>query len=761
MNTDLIGIINIISGLTQIIIGSVAFLSDTKNSIKKYYFISALFLGLWSISLFFYANPFIIDTTSWLRIVYTFAYAMTLGLILFATVFPENQKTKFKEFFWAIFLLMIVCSYFLWFTDLIVVSTTLESLSYNTIAKMGPLYPLYALPEVITAFYIVSYYIKQSKIAIGIEKRQIQYYFIGGIIMLIPVFLFDFLLPMAFNNTLYYKYSTIGNVIWTILVGYSILKTRFLDIKVVIGTIAVYFTKAFIITIFFLAVFLIAKIANLDLSILTILKLLPIAFILGIFLTKLFSLTETFFSNKLVYTNYHPIKDLQTYNKSISQLLKLDLLTNHLSLTIKTLLHANPISILILDKKGNLISKSSTQEPFIKTDEIYSILKIWENLNSNRMLIYSEFKSSKRAGKRMIDNNRNTILDFLEKNSLEIMYPLDENETYTGVIVIGRKDDRSSYTINDIDFLESLIQSTQIALARAFLYFEVENFNKSLQQKVNEQTQELQIKVEQLQEARKKETDMIDIMGHELRTPATIVKLNSGFLTKFIDEIHSDPQGYKKYIQRIQDAIENEIKLINTLLNSAKLEGNKIELSPEKIDIVKEIDMAIHGNENDATKRNLRIINKTDNNTPNAYADKARLNEILNNLLSNAIKYTEQGGLLVQTSFDENKIKIAIADSGKGIPKDDISKLGQKFYRVSTYIESSKEEKNSIVRPGGTGLGLFVTFNLVKMMGGDIWVQSELGKGSVFTFTIPRYTNQHENKVIDHINMFERLGLRK
>ena len=271
MNTDLIGIINIISGLTQVVIGGVAFFSDRKNSIKRYYFISALFLGSWSISLFFYSNPYILDTTTWLRIVYTFAYAMTLGLILFATVFPETNKSKFNIFFWVIFLLMLTSSYFLWFTDLIIVNTTYQALEYNTIAQMGTLYPLYALPEVITAFYIVSYYIKQSKVAIGIEKRQIQYYFVGGIIMLIPVFVFDFILPMAFNNTFYYKYSTIGNVIWTLLVGYSILKTRFLDIKVVVGTIAVYFTKAFLITIFFPLVFLIAQISKLDLSLIIVL----------------------------------------------------------------------------------------------------------------------------------------------------------------------------------------------------------------------------------------------------------------------------------------------------------------------------------------------------------------------------------------------------------------------------------------------------------------------------------------------------------
>ena len=217
-----------------------------------------------------------------------------------------------------------------------------------------------------------------------------------------------------------------------------------------------------------------------------------------------------------------------------------------------------------------------------------------------------------------------------------------------------------------------------------------------------------------MQEARKKESDMIDIMGHELRTPATIVKLNAQFLDKFASEIQSDPIGYQKYVKRIQDSIENEIKLINTLLSSAKLEGDRIELNPETIDIKQEIEMALHGNENDAKSKNLQLINKTDPNTPQIYADKAGTVEVLNNLINNAIKYTDKGGVKVTTHFDNEYVTVNIIDTGKGIPEEDVSKLGQKFYRINNYIESSKDDNVDVVRPGGTGLGLYVTFNLVK-----------------------------------------------
>ena len=252
---------------------------------------------------------------------------------------------------------------------------------------------------------------------------------------------------------------------------------------------------------------------------------------------------------------------------------------------------------------------------------------------------------------------------------------------------------------------------------------------------------------------------MIDIMGHERRTPATVVKLNVELLQKYVD---SNPEEFKRHLGRIKDAIENEIKLINTLLSSAKLEGSKVEINSEEVDVLMEIDMCIHGHEREAKEKKLKIVNKVKKRTPPIYADKARIIEILNNLLDNAIKYTEKGSVTVKTEYDKQGVTVSIEDTGQGIPKDELSKLGTKFYRVGNYIEGKNWDPVDIVRPGGTGLGLYVTFSLVKLMKGKIWVESKLGKGSKFLFTLPIYRGQNEkrSKKIS-LNMFERLGLKK
>jgi len=164
--------------------------------------------------------------------------------------------------------------------------------------------------------------------------------------------------------------------------------------------------------------------------------------------------------------------------------------------------------------------------------------------------------------------------------------------------------------------------------------------------------------------------------------------------------------------------------------------------------------MAISGHENDAKQRGLECINKTDPNTPFVYADRTRVVEVLNNLISNAIKYTLKGGVTVSTKYDDNFVVVTIEDTGKGIPQDKIPSLGGKFFRIDNYLGSE------IVRPGGTGLGLYITFGLVKLMGGQMSVKSEVGKSSTFEFSLPVYNGQRIS-LPDSKDMFEKLGLKK
>ena len=268
---------------------------------------------------------------------------------------------------------------------------------------------------------------------------------------------------------------------------------------------------------------------------------------------------------------------------------------------------------------------------------------------------------------------------------------------------------------------------------------------------------QLERKIEELERIRKRERDILDVMGHELRTPATVIKVNAELLEQYVG---SNSKEFKKYLDRIKDAIESEIRLIDRLLNSAKLEGGKFEIEGEEVDLVKEIDAVVHNYKDTANNKGIELTSTTGLNIPTVYADRGAIIEVLNNLVDNAIKYTDQGKVSLITEVEGNDVKVSVVDTGMGIPEEEIPKLGGKFYRVDNYIEGKDEIE--IVRPGGTGLGLYITFQLVKLMGGRIWVESKVGQGSKFIFTLPTYSGDKGEKVVrESVDMFERMGLKK
>lgn len=760
--TDLIGFINLSSGIIQILMGIFVFLSDTTNKVKKYYFASALFLGLWSLSIFFYSNPIILDTTNWLKIVYTMAYCMTLGLILFARVYPNELERKFKTFFFLVSTYMLIFTAILWLSDWILVSSYNISKEFNSIATMGPLYFWYGLPEFVTGIYIVGYYLNRIKTLSGLEKKQVQYYVIGGVLMLIPVIIFDFVLPLVWNDTRYYKFGTIGNAVWTMIVGYSILTTRFLDTRVVIGKIIGSILKTvFVFSILSVLIFIVDPKWEISFTLSGLVKLIILSLPVALLLENILKSIEQFLTERFVYVKYHPIKSLRLFINKNLETVEFGDIVNNLTSLIEDSLKPGFVRILLFDSSGKLLINTGKGDKSMDTSNIMEILEVWNRLNSNRILIFSELKNYKKVGKSIIDEKRESILSFMKTNSIEVIFSLKEQNKFNGVVIVGENYDRDVYTVGDIEFLDNIIQNAHMSLVRAFLYLELQQFNQTLQQKVNQQTKELQVKVKQLQEARKKERDMIDIMGHELRTPATVVKLNAELLEQFTDDVLNDKDKFELYIKRIKTAVDNEIKLINTLLSSAKLEGDKIELNPEKINIVEDIEMAIHGHEIEAKDKGLGLVNNVSKDTPEIYADHARVIEVLNNLVSNAVKYTSKGSVTISSNHTEDVVSISVEDTGKGIPEEELSKLGQKFYRIQNYI-SEEEGKPDLVRPGGTGLGLYVTFGLVEKMGGKMEVESEVGKGTKFTFSLPRYNNQDNGITKENSrDMFQRLGLKR
>jgi signal transduction histidine kinase len=354
------------------------------------------------------------------------------------------------------------------------------------------------------------------------------------------------------------------------------------------------------------------------------------------------------------------------------------------------------------------------------------------------------------------------IINFMNEEKIAVILPLNRKVQLNGLLLVGHKENDEAFTVQDIDLLESIVANASVAVGRALLYQDVHNLAENLEQKVKEATKELQVKIEDLETARKREQDLLDILGHELRTPLSIIKNAIGLIQIKKRKGVLTEEDINKNIDAADESLERELKIVDTLLGATKLEANKLELHLEQVDIIDVIEDGISAQKRETEKKGLKVtFNKPQTKVSMVYADRTKIQEVFDNLLSNAVKYTEKGGIEISLLEDQNFAYVTIKDTGVGIPKEDIEKLGTKFYRVRQY--SQEGNKMRLVRPGGSGLGLYVTFGYVRAMGGDVKVESKLSKGSTFTFSIPKYKNQkvEDGKSRrDEKDVFKRMGLK-
>ncbi len=257
-----------------------------------------------------------------------------------------------------------------------------------------------------------------------------------------------------------------------------------------------------------------------------------------------------------------------------------------------------------------------------------------------------------------------------------------------------------------------------------------------------------------LQESRRRERDMIDIMGHELRTPMSIVRNALSMMDLIIrkeGQIPSDKQ--KKYVDIGLESARREANLIETLLSATKADAKGFQLTFEKVDLFDAVNDSLVGFTSQAKKKGLELTFEKDPAMAEAfiYCDRTRIQEIMDNFVSNAVKYTYKGFVKIRIEKRANMILTIVEDSGLGISKEDLSHLGKKFFRAKQYSEGHGA---NVIRPGGTGLGLYVAFALIKLMDGEFEIISELEKGSKFTFGMPGFSGQplkqEERKVQDY-----------
>ena len=305
---------------------------------------------------------------------------------------------------------------------------------------------------------------------------------------------------------------------------------------------------------------------------------------------------------------------------------------------------------------------------------------------------------------------------------------------------------------NTIRILTILLNHAAVAIEKARLYQDLKEYSEGLEAKVEERTQELQLLIERLEEASRHKSHFLANMSHELRTLLNaVIGFSDLLLTQTFGPLN---EKQARYVRHVHTSGQDLLALINDVLDLSKIEAGRMKLHPQAVPLGETLKAHIDMVRPLALKKDLAITLRVQPEDVHVWGDHMHLRRIVYNLLSNAIKFTPAGGRItvvgrvVQGSAFRiqgpegtdhelstmnyeprgDSIEIAVQDTGIGIRPEDQERIFLEFEQVEGAHQRQLQ---------GTGLGLALTKKLVELHGGKIWVESEVGKGSTFTFTLP------------------------
>lgn len=248
--------------------------------------------------------------------------------------------------------------------------------------------------------------------------------------------------------------------------------------------------------------------------------------------------------------------------------------------------------------------------------------------------------------------------------------------------------------------------------------------------------------------------EFISSVSHELRTPLTIIRESLSILSDgLLGELNKDQLDL---INPCLEDVDRLARIINNLLDISRIEGQKITLERDIVDIVKLAQSVKSSFGNRAATKNIKLVVTSEQESLNLYIDRDRIIQVFMNLLGNAMKFTEKGKIEIIITKKVNAVECCIADTGRGIEEKDIGTLFDRFHQVGKIMRAGEK---------GSGLGLSISKGIVELHNGRIWVESEINNGTKFYFTLPQYSadkiiiNNIENAIEDATDKHVKLSL--
>ena len=289
-----------------------------------------------------------------------------------------------------------------------------------------------------------------------------------------------------------------------------------------------------------------------------------------------------------------------------------------------------------------------------------------------------------------------------------LVVPLRWEQEIIGALVVRRRV-RGAFSAGTAELLETLASQSAVAIHNARVFRQLED------------------KSHQLEVAGRHKSEFLASMSHELRTPLNAV---IGFSDVLLERMFGDlNERQDEYVRDIRDSGRHLLELINEILDLSKVEAGRMELDPGHIALVPMLEHGLAMVRERAERTGISLELTTDSDVDTVWADELKLKQVVLNLLTNAVKFTESGGSVVVTARRSGDIaEVMVRDTGVGIAVAEHERIFEAFQRGGRGVRTTTE---------GTGLGLTLSKRIVELHGGRMWMESVLGEGSLFGFSLP------------------------
>ncbi len=584
----------------------------------------------------------------------------------------------------------------------------------------GYLFHLFGLIIFMLIFGLLYLLFKSYIDAKGLSRPQFFYIFVGVLIFATVSILYLAVFP-SFGYKSVVPYDALSSIFWVGFTTYAIIAKRLFDIRVIIKKTIIYSALlGFVLISYSLIVFSFAALfggqqgISVQNFIANIIAALLIAF--GFDPLKKW-LTDT--TDKYLFRGeYRPQEVTNQLSTTLSNVIDLDEAVLSMMQIITQEMRLKSVATFILTSFEDTIEVKRVKQIGYKDPSLLHltsngpIISYFSSLLHNSTIVTEELIRDLNQKESYTQNRKfdfHRIAVKLQKLRASVSVPIFVKEKLIGIFIVGDKLSDDIFSNQDLDMLKIVANQTAAAIEKARFY------------------EEDQLK-----------TEFVSIASHELLTPTAAIE---GYLSMILDDkIVKVDDKTREFLDKVYKSSRRLAELVKDLLQVSRIEAGRIVVDLKPFDLVEKITDTIDSLKisADEKKISLNFISPKEK-MPSAFADPEKIVQALTNFIGNAIKYNKEGGKVDLTIVKESGFfTVSIKDNGIGMSKETVNHLFEKFYRspeIMSYYQ-------------GTGLGLYISKNLIEKMNGKVEVQSEEGKGSTFLFTVPIYSGHEKRQVI-------------